>query len=87
MPARSEEARERAKAAARAKYAEDREQHRRVDIKGFYRGPRENGELESEGQDPGCCPGCGDLYKPQDFTTDRDGILQEPTLCVGCRSS
>ena len=83
MPARTEEARERAKAAARDKYASERAEHRRVDIKGAYRGPG-NGD---EGEPPNECAGCGERYKPHDYITDTNGSLVEPVLCLSCRTS
>ena len=83
MPAVTEEARERAKAYAREKYAEEKRNPIDISIIGAYRGPKdENHNLVSEGRDARCV--CGERFGPLDFNMDALGRLIEPTLCWRC---
>jgi hypothetical protein len=83
MPAVTEEARDRAKAHSRAKYAEEKKLIHSIDTRGAYRGPMDgNHKLVSEGRDARCA--CGELFGPRDFETDSLGRLIEPTRCWRC---
>lgn len=77
-PAVTEEAKDRAKAHAREKYAEEKKLAHFIDTRGAYRGPKDG----NEGQDARC--GCGELFGVRDFKTDALGRLIEPDRCWRC---
>lgn len=81
MPARTPEAKERAKAAARERYAREKALEHPISTEGAYRA-RGLGEGKNA-----LCPGCGMRYSEQDFQVDEFGNAIEPTLCLACRSS
>ena len=80
MPAVTEEAKDRAKAHAREKYAEEKKLAHSIDTRGAYRGPGGGDEGQSAN-----CAGCGELFGPRDFEIDAVGRLIEPTLCWRCK--
>jgi len=82
VPAVTPEARERARAAARAKYAEEKRNPIEISTLGAYRGPRDGTEEKDS-----LCPGCGKRYMPEDFSLDEYGNTVEPFLCLSCRCS
>ncbi len=79
MPAVTEEAKDRAKASAREKYAQEKKLAHTIDTRGAYRGPPDG----NEGQDARCA--CGELFGSRDFETDEFGRLIEPDRCWRCR--
>jgi len=84
MAIKSPAAIERRKAKAREKYRQNKIKLY-LQISGQYRGPRENGELESDGRDARCDK-CGRLLRVDDFDTDvTTGLLIEASLCRRCR--